>query len=54
MQCHTVTMSKCLFDKAVFTKLDFLATVSGTVDETDVLLSGRNKQMEEASERFQQ
>lgn len=27
--------------------------VSEIVDETDVLLSGKNKQMEEASERFQ-
>lgn len=27
--------------------------VSGIVDETDVLLSGKNKQMEETSERFQ-
>lgn len=53
MGCHTVAMSKYLFDKAVFAKLDFFATVSGMVDETDVLLSGRNKQMEEASERFQ-
>lgn len=54
MWCHIVMMSKCLFDKAVFTKLDFLATLSRMVDETDVLLSGRNKQMEKASERFQQ
>jgi len=43
--CHTVMKSKCLCDKAVFTELDFLAMVSGIVDETDMLLSGKNKQM---------